>query len=130
MHTVLPTWLNEVRGVDFAQEKQMLSDLESWASQDNWEISDGSPLPSELARRTDVLLRDAKRDRWFRVSVLPKAKGSPGSIRIDASSHRIFELVNMPRKKGWRLETGTVPLKDGFARKDDWDLLVDLAFRE
>jgi hypothetical protein len=130
MEAVLPGWLDQVRGVDFAQEKQMLSDLERWAIQDNWEVTDGTVLPSDLARRTDVLLRDAKRNRWFRVSVLPKAKGSPGSIRLDASTHRIFELVNLPRKKGWRLETGTVPLKDGFARKDDWDLLVDLAFRE
>lgn len=130
MEAVLPSWLDQVQGVDFEHEKQMLKDLEDWARRDAWAVSDGRSLPFELASRTDVLLTDPTAERRFRVAVLPKSKGSAGSIRLDASSHRVFELLYRPKSKRWRVETGTVPLRDDFRTKADWDWLVDIAFRK
>src|SRR5437764_10689389 len=99
---VLPKWLDEVQGIDFTPEKELLSDLERWASENGWEVSDGSSLPSELSRRTDVLISQPGKERYLRIAVLPKAKRGQSMIRVDAAghrpfSHRIFELVYHPR---------------------------------
>jgi hypothetical protein len=128
MNVLLPDWLDQVEGVDFTPEKEILSDLEQWASADGWEVSDGSALPSEFRKRTDVLLDEPNKKRQLRIAVLPKAKRGPGMIRIDASSHRIFELVYQPRKQRWRVETAAVPLSDDL-REQGWTWLTQLAFR-
>lgn len=128
MNVVLPNWLDQVQGVDFTPEKKMLSELEAWAAADGWEVSNGSSLPSELRQRTDVLLTQPERRQHMRIAVLPKSKRGSGSIRIDSSSHRVFDLVYLPRKKSWRVETASVPLSDDL-RKQGWNWLTQLAFR-
>ena len=110
MTAVIPKWLDTVPGVDFTPEKKLLEDLERWASSDGWTVSDGRSLPESLRQRTDVLLVHQKRDRQLRIAVLPKAKRSPGAVRIDASSLRVFELVYRPKEGQWRVETAAVPL--------------------
>lgn len=128
MNLVLPQWLDQVQGVDFGPEKELLSDLETWASGNGWEVSDGSNLSSELRRRTDVLLNQPAKKRYLRIAVLDKTKRGPGVVRIDASNHRIFELVYQPKTRRWRVETATVPLSDD-VEKVDWSWLTELAFR-
>ncbi len=128
MALVMPKWLDDAPSVDFTPEKEMLSDLEAWAAADGWDVSDGSKLPSELARRTDVLIELPKKGRQMRIAVLPKAKRGAGTIRIDASTHRVFELVYQPRAKRWRVETAAVPLSDDL-HQSGWGWLTDLAFR-
>lgn len=130
---VLPEWLDQVRGVDFTPEKELLSDLERWATGNGWEVSDGSSLPSELSRRTDVLLSQPGAERHLTIEVLQKTRRGPSIIRVDAGgnrpfTHRVFELVYQPKHMRWRLETGTVPLSDDI-QKEGWDRLVDFAFR-
>ncbi|MFN3649299.1 MAG: hypothetical protein ACK47B_06925 [Armatimonadota bacterium] len=134
MKTVFPDWIDQVQGVDFTPEKGLLSELEQWAAERGWEVSDGSSLPSELRQRTDVLLSRPGEGRYFRISVLPKSRGSSGQIRLDATSHepfshRIFELIYQSNKKRWRVEVSTVPLADDI-RQVGWDWLEDLAFRQ
>jgi hypothetical protein len=128
MDVVLPNWLDQVQGVDFTPEKEMLSELEHWASADGWEVSDGRSLSFELRQRTDVLIDQPKSRRRLRVAVLSKSKGSPGAIRIDASTHRIFELVYQPKNRRWRVETAAVPLSDDL-QKEGWAWFTNLAFR-
>lgn len=129
MEILLPKWLDQVQGVDFSAEKEMLSELEEWAQEDGWTVSDGNELPTDLQRRTDVLLDQPKSKRQIRIAVLPKVKRSPGTIRLDTSTHRIFELVYQPKSKRWRVETAAVPLSDDL-RKDGWTWLTNLAFRQ
>ena len=119
MNPVLPQWIDQVPGVDFEPEKKLLADLEAWASENGWDVSDGSKLSSELRRRTDVLLEQPEKKRRLRIAVLDKTKRGPGVIRMDASNHRIFELVYQPKAMRWRVETGTVPLTD-YVTKVDW----------
>jgi hypothetical protein len=133
MNLVLPEWLDQVPGVDFTPEKELLTHLEEWASQNDWEVSDGSSLLRELSRRTDLLLSQADQERHMRVAVLPKERRGPGRIRIDATSdrvfsHRIFDLVHVPKQGRWRVELATLPLIEDI-RKEGWDRLVELAFR-
>src|SRR5436305_1568882 len=106
INLVLPEWLDQVPGIDFTPEKELLSDLEEWASRNGWEVSDGSSLPSELSRRTDVLLSQPRGERRLSIAVLPKTRRGPSIIRIDATSHRpfshrSFELVYQQRHKRW-----------------------------
>jgi hypothetical protein len=133
MNPVLPSWLDQVPGVDFTPEKDLLRDLEQWAAERGWEVSNGGDLPSELERRTDVLLSQPRKQRHMRIAVLPKTRRGSGLIHIDAVSYqpfsdRIFELVYQPRRKRWRVEVATVPLSDDIS-KEGWDWLADLAFR-
>jgi hypothetical protein len=128
MDLVIPKWLDEVKGVDFSPEKEMLTELESWAYSDGWEVSDGRNLDSELRGRTDVLLERPNERRYMRIAVLPKVSRSPGMIRIDASTHRVFELIYQPKAKRWRVETAAVPLSDD-VRASGWNWLTNLAFR-
>src|SRR5947209_14086444 len=83
MTAVLPSWIDKVEGVDFTPEKELLRDLEQWATQRGWQVSDGSDLPSELQRRTDVLLSQSGKERYMRIAVLPKTKRGTGVVRID-----------------------------------------------
>lgn len=133
MPSILPGWIDQVHGVDFTPEKELLRDLESWAEARGWEVSDGSGLTSDLRQRTDVLLSQPAAERYLRVAVLPKSKRGSGGVRIDAISHqpfshRIFDLVYQPRRRRWRVEVATVPLSDDI-RNQGWDWLADLAFR-
>jgi hypothetical protein len=132
MDVVMPNWIDEVQGVDFTPEKRLLHDLEQWASQHGWEVSDGSSLPSELRQRTDVLLSRPDQKRYLRIAVLPKSRGSSGRVRIDAInhhpfSHRIFELLYQPKGQRWRVEVATVPLSNDI-QEEGWDWLAKLAF--
>jgi hypothetical protein len=136
MTEILPGWIDQVQGVDFTPEKELLRDLEQWAAAHGWQVSDGKELSSALRQRTDVLLSQPERDRHLRIAVLPKLKRTPGMVRIDATSHepfihRIFELVYQPRRKRWRVETATVPLSDDLRSEGcaGWDWLEKLAFR-
>src|SRR5205823_8976328 len=86
MTPVLPNWLDQVPGVDFTPEKELLRDLEQWAAKNGWEVSDGSDLPFELRQRADVLLSQPTNERYMRIAVLPKAKRGSGVVRIDAVS--------------------------------------------
>lgn len=128
MELVLPKWLDDIEGVDFTPEKDLLRQLESWAQEDGWIVSDGSVLPEELGRRTDVLLAQPQKKQHLRLAVLPKRKRGSGAIRIDASTHRIFDLMYQPQKKQWRVETAAVPLSDDL-QKEGWRWLANLAFR-
>ena len=125
---MLPQRLDENQGVDFTLEKALLVDFEDWAAVHGWSVSDGSQLPHELSQKTDVLL-DQQQGKRVRIAVLPKSKGSPGTIRVDATpSFRSFELVYQPRKKRWRVEVAAVPVIDDIAQ-EGWDRLEDFAFR-
>lgn len=128
MDLVIPQWLDQVEGVDFTPEKEILGKLEQWAVLDGWNVSDASSLSSELRQRTDVLIKDPQNENQMRIAVLPKAKRSPGSIRIDASTYRIFELFYQPQKKRWRVETAAVPLSYDL-EEAGWSWLKDFAFR-
>src|SRR5690348_5235974 len=128
MHPVLPGWIDQVPGIDFTPEKELLHELEQWFAGRGWEVSDGSDLPSDLRQRTDVLLSQPGKERYMRIAVLPKTKRGSGVVRVDAVgdrpfSHRIFELVYQPRHKRWRLEAATIPLSDDI-QKEGWDLLA------
>jgi len=48
---VLPNWLDQLPTVDFTPEKELLTELEKWAIENNWNVSDGSSLPFELRQR-------------------------------------------------------------------------------
>ena len=128
MAKVMPKWLDDAQGIDFAPEKALLDDLEMWAEADGWYVTDGSGLSSELRRRTDVLLENHEEGHQMRIAVLPKAKRAPGTIRIDTSNYRVFELVYQPKSKRWRVETSSVPLSDDL-EKAGWRWLRELAFR-
>ncbi len=90
--------------VNFDPEKQLLEQFELWAQENGWEVSDGSELSLFLQKRTDVLLAHPQLDRQIRLSVLPKNRGSAGTIRVDASNLRTVDLVYFPRKSQWRVE--------------------------
>ena len=125
---VLPEWIDQVRDVDFEPEKNLLTDMETWARNNGWEVNDGRSLSLELRRRTDILLVQPQRKRHLRIAVLPKTKKGPGVIRMDASNHRVFELIYQPRTRLWRVETAAVPLSEA-SEKVDWAWLFNLAFR-
>jgi hypothetical protein len=135
MAAVLPSWIDEVQGVDFSPEKELLGDLEQWALNRGWDVSDGSSLSSELRQRTDVLISRPAKEEHLRVAVLPKTKKGPGSIRVDAIryepfNHIVFELMYEPKSKRWRVETGTFVIADDIHEDGKgWDWLVSRAFR-
>ena len=128
MAKVMPKWLDDVQGVDFAPEKALLDDLEMWAEADGWQVTDGSSLSPDLSRRTDVLIEQPAKRHQMRIAVLPKARRAPGTIRIDTSTYRVFDLVYQPRGKRWRVETAAVPLSDDL-KASGWSWLKELAFR-
>jgi hypothetical protein len=106
----------------------VLLTLERWAREDGWQVSNGESLPSELRTRTDVLLKEPLGPRYMRIAILPKAKGGSGALRIDASTHRIFELLYQRKRRRWRVETATLPLADDLQQLG-WSGLKDFAFR-
>ena len=132
MTVVLPEWVDQLKGVDFTAEKELLRDLEQWAVQHGWEVSDGSSLQEDLRRRTDVLLSQNEGKRYLRIAVLPKSKGGVGRIRMEAIDydpfiHRTFDLIYQRRYRRWRVEVATVPLSNDLGN-DGWDWLAKLAF--
>jgi len=124
---IIPAWLDQAQGVDYTPEKQILTNLETWAFEKGWEVTNGSTLPFDLSQRTDVMLKKPNSDRRIRVAILRK-KGNRGSIRLDTSNLRTFELVYRPRAKKWRLEVSAVPLAEDM-QAWGWDRLADLAFK-
>ncbi|HLV81711.1 MAG TPA: hypothetical protein VKT32_15600 [Chthonomonadaceae bacterium] len=125
---VLPDWLDQVPSVDFAPEKDLLTRPETWAQENGWIVSDGSSLPSELRRRTDVLFQRTDREQAIRLAVLPKSRNGAGEIRLDASSLRTIELVYRRPQRQWRVAVSGVPIADDPSQVG-WDGLVDLMFR-
>ena len=54
MNTVLPGWIDQVQGVDFTPEKELLGDLEQWAAErvaDVFREAYGRQLAITRARR-------------------------------------------------------------------------------
>ena len=100
---VLPGWLDDVPKVDFAPEKALITQLETWAEADGWTVSDGSSLIPELRHRTDVLLERPERDQRLRLAVLNKSRRGAGAIRLDSSLLRTLELLYRPRQRRWRV---------------------------
>ena len=123
---VLPGWLDQVPEIDFTREKEMLTQLEAWAVQKGWAVTDGAGLPSGLRERTDVLLTHPDGEKRIRVAVLQKNRSSSGYIRLDASNLRTLELEF--RRKHWRVLAGAVPIEDDIVTRG-WDWLVKLMFR-
>jgi len=123
---IIPKWLDQIPSVDYSPEKQLLTNLEDWAIGRGWVVSDGSSLPFELRQRTDVLMEQPQSNQRFRVAVLSK-RGKSGTIRLDASTFRTFELVYRPHARKWRLEVSSVPITDDVQQKG-WDYVAGLAF--
>jgi hypothetical protein len=123
---VLPGWLDQVPKIDFGAEKAMLTQLETWAQDNGWTVTDGADLPSGLRERTDVLLAHPDGERRIRVAVLQKSRSSVGYIRLDASNLRTLELEY--RRKHWRVLAGAVPIEDDIASRG-WNWLVSLLFK-
>ena len=124
----MPKWLDDSPSVDFTPEKELLAEIEAWALASGWDVSDGSGLNGDFRLRTDVLIEKPYSGQHLRLSVLPKVRRGPATIRIDASTHRIFELIYQPRTQRWRVETASVPLSDDL-HSSGWPWLTDLAFR-
>jgi hypothetical protein len=125
---VIPAWLNQIPNVDFGPERQMLMQLETWATENNWTVSDGSSLPSEFRQRTDVLFERPEKEQSIRAAVLQKSRSSSGVIRLDSSTFRTLELVYRPRQKRWRVEAGSIPIEDDVSKRG-WRWLTDLLFK-
>jgi hypothetical protein len=125
---VLPGWLDQVPTVDYSPEKDLLRELERWAQQNGWNVSDGSKLSIELRQRTDVLLERPSYDQRLRVAVLPKSRSGKGTIRVDASNLRTVELLYQRKQPHWRVEAGGVRVEDDLLRRG-WDWLIKLMFQ-
>lgn len=118
---VIPTWLDQVPPLDFAPEKALLTQIETWAQANGWTVSDGSGLPLELRQRTDVLLEQVDKEQRVRLAVLQKSRSDIGVIRLDASNLRTVELVYRRRQKLWRVEAAGIPIEDDLLTRGlDW----------
>jgi hypothetical protein len=109
----IPSWLDQVLGVDFGPEKQLLAELEKWAAQDGWIVSDGRTLPFELRQRTDVLIEKPDEHKRVRVAVLQKGQNGTGEIRLDSSDSVTIELIYNESENAWSVEAGNVVLSTG-----------------
>ena len=107
---VIPSWLDQVSGIDFSQEKALLGNLEKWASGHGWTVTDGEELSHELRARTDVLIR--KNGDRVRVGVMPKNRSDQGMVTLEASTLRTADLVFQAKKGKWRVEIGAAPVED------------------
>lgn len=125
---VLPTWLDQVPTVNFAPEKDLLTQLETWAQANGWIVSDGSKLPLELRQRTDVLLEQPDLNQRLRLAVLRKSRNGVGVIRVDSSNLRTVELVYQRRQPHWRVEAGGVRVEDDLLNRG-WAWLIKLMFQ-
>jgi len=103
---VLPEWLDQVPTVNFAPEKYLLTQIETWAETHGWMVSDGSQLPLELRQRTDVLLEQPDHDRRIRT----------------------VELLYQHKQPQWRVEAGGVRVEDDLLNRG-WDWLIRLMFQ-
>src|SRR5580692_8082008 len=101
---VLPGWLDQVPRIDFTPEKSILTQLETWAEEHGWTVSDGGSLPEALRDRTDVLLEHPDGEKRIRVAVLQKSRSGMGLIRLDSSIIRTVELAYIRKLKRWRVE--------------------------
>lgn len=126
---VLPEWLDDVKKVDFAPEKDLLTQLETWAQANGWIVSDGSNLPLELRQRTDVLLEQPDRDQRMRLAVLRKSRNGRGGIRVDSSNLRTVELLYQSKLPHWRVEAGGVQVEDDLLNRG-WAWLIKLMFQK
>ena len=125
---VLPEWLDQVPTVNFAPEKYLLTQIETWAETHGWMVSDGSQLPLELRQRTDVLLEQPDHDRRIRLAVLRKSRNGVGFIRVDSSNLRTVELLYQHKQPQWRVEAGGVRVEDDLLNRG-WDWLIRLMFQ-
>lgn len=125
---VLPEWLDQVPTVDFAPEKDLLQQLETWAQANGWIVSDGSNLPLELRQRTDVLLEHPDHNQRLRLAVLRKSRNNVGVIRVDASNLRTIELLYQRKQPHWRVEAGGVRVEDDLLQRG-WPWLIKLMFQ-
>ena len=125
---VLPEWLDQVPAVNFAPEKELLTQFETWAQANGWIVSDGGNLPLELRRRTDVLLEQPNLDQRIRLAVLRKSRNGVGVIRVDASNLRTVELLYQRRQPHWRVEAGGVRVEDDLLKRG-WAWLIKLLFQ-
>jgi|GEM_PF-6097480 len=125
---VLPNWLDQLPTVDFTPEKELLTELEKWAIENNWNVSDGSSLPFELRQRTDVLLNKPQHEQTIRLAVLRKSRNGVGVIRVDSSNLRTVELLYQRRQPHWRVEAGGVRVEDDL-RNRGWSWLINLMFQ-
>ena len=131
--TVVPAWLQQIPGVNYQPEIDLLTQFEEWAQENGWSVSDGSSLPPELCQQTDVLLEQRNNDQGvllsIRLAVLRKARGSKkgGAIRVDASTLRTVEFLYQRRQPQWRVEAGGVRVEDDLLKRG-WDWLVHLLF--
>ena len=126
--TVMPAWLDQMPAIDYTPEKELLSELEAWAQVNGWSITDGSTLPLELRRRTDVLLERPDENRRIRLAILRKSRNNAGAVRVDASSLRTIVLEYESRRKRWRVEAAGVQVDEDLSARG-WGWLIDLLFR-
>lgn len=125
---VLPGWLDQVPTVDYSPEKDLLINLETWAQQNGWVVSDGSNLQFGLRQRTDVVLERPNQGQRIRLAVLPKSRKGKGVIRVDASNLRSVELLYQRKQPHWRVEAGGVRVEDDLLNRG-WDWLIKLMFQ-
>jgi hypothetical protein len=125
---IIPDWLDQVKGVDFAPEKALLNSLETWDAGQNWDISDGHELSQALRERTDVLIQNSKTGDRVRVTVFPKHRDERGSIRLDSSTIRTVELCSQPKTQKWRIEIGAAPIEDD-VQAAGYQRVFDLLFK-
>ena len=125
---VLPEWLDQTPTVSFTPEKELLTQIETWAHENGWIVSDGSELPLELRQRTDVLLSQPERKRRIRLSVLRKSRNGAGVIRVDASNLRTVELLYQRKQPHWRVEADGVRVEDDLLMRG-WPWPIKLMFQ-
>jgi len=128
MDVVLPAWLDQAPKLSFEPEKELLTQIELWAAENGWIVSDGSSLPSPLRQRTDVLLEQPERQRRVRLAVLRKSRNGVGYIRMDSSDLLTVELLYQRKQPHWRVEAGGGRVEDDLLKRG-WTWLFKLIFQ-
>jgi hypothetical protein len=118
---VLPDWLDQIDGIDFSPEKDLLGRVQLWAEQHGWIANRGENLPAELRQRTDVLLEKPDENRRVRLAVLRKAGSGGGEVRVDSSDLITVELIYQRGADRWLVEIGGARVEDDlYARGLNW----------
>ena len=125
---VVPAWLDDVPKIDYTPEKQLLADFESWATANGWVVTDGSSLPIELRRRTDVVFEKPDTNQRLRLAVLRKSRSNAGSIRVDSSDLLTVVLIYQRKRPHWGVEAGGIRFENDLEARG-WDWLVNLLFQ-